>query len=108
RLFSLLYQAAVDAKAMPFSPGRQLVDLVHIDDVVAAILKAADLVREMPDGACERYAVRSGQPLELRELVATFAEVTGLAPNIAWGARPYRRREWMAPWTYGADLPGWR
>jgi nucleoside-diphosphate-sugar epimerase len=46
--------------------------------------------------------------MELRDLVATFAEVTGLSPNIAWGARPYRRREWMAPWTCGADLPGWR
>ncbi len=108
RLFSLLYQAADGETAVPFSPGRQLVDLVHIDDVVAAFLAAADRLREMPDGARERYAVRSGQPMALRELVAAFAEVTGLAPKIAWGARPYRRREPMVPWTCGADLPGWR
>jgi nucleoside-diphosphate-sugar epimerase len=108
RVFSLLFRAAAGGEPIPFSAGRQLVDPVYIDDVVAAFLEAGDRLREMPEGTCERYAVRSRHPLELRDLVATFAEVTGLAPNIAWGARPYRRREMMAAWTCGTDLPGWR
>ena len=33
-------------------------------------------------------------------------EVAGRTLRISWGARPYREREVMQPWT-GTPLPGW-
>jgi nucleoside-diphosphate-sugar epimerase len=43
----------------------------------------------------------------LREVVATLEQVAGRSLPIAWGARPYRDREVMEPWT-GLPVPGWQ
>ncbi|HEY6099686.1 MAG TPA: hypothetical protein VIW03_09665, partial [Anaeromyxobacter sp.] len=55
----------------------------------------------------ERYAVSSGAPLPLRDLVGLYARVAGKPLPIEWGKRAYRRREVMVPWRRGTPLPGW-
>jgi nucleoside-diphosphate-sugar epimerase len=79
---------------------------VFIDDVVEAFLLAAQRVREVK--SMETYAVCTGSPIRLRDLVETWQKVTGKRLNIQWGARPYRPREVMRPWSGGTVLPGWR
>ena len=107
KLFALLFGAAAGETPVAFLPAGSW-STSSTSTMSSMHSSRPDRLREMPEGVCERYAVRSGQPMELRDLVATFAEVTGLAPKIAWGARQYRHREMMAPWTCGADLPGRR
>jgi nucleoside-diphosphate-sugar epimerase len=63
---------------------------------------------QMEDGRIENHRIMSHKPASLREIVDIFCRVTGLSPQIAWGARPYRQREMMAPWTGGTTLPAWR
>ena len=41
-------------------------------------------------------------------VAATYAQVSGCPLNIEWGARAYRSREVMQPWTAFERLPGWR
>lgn len=108
KLFAILREAAASGERLAMSPGAQLVELVYIDDIVEALLVAA---RRLSDGeveGMERYAVSSGNPLPLRELVETWARVTGKVLDIDWGGRPYRAREVMVPWRTGARLPRWR
>jgi nucleoside-diphosphate-sugar epimerase len=108
KLFAILREAAASGERLALSPGAQLIELVYIDDIVEALIVAA---RRLTDGeveGMERYAVSSGNPLPLRELVETWARVTGKVLNIDWGARPYRAREVMVPWRTGARLPRWR
>jgi hypothetical protein len=31
-----------------------------------------------------------------------------VSPRIDWGAKPYRKREMMNPWTGGIPLPEWQ
>ncbi|MCL0069470.1 hypothetical protein M1N85_02030 [Dehalococcoidia bacterium] len=57
--------------------------------------------------AHESYAVSSGQPISLKELVRTYEQVIGKEVPIQWGGRPYRPREVMVPWNKGDKLPGW-
>ena len=33
--------------------------------------------------------------------------LSGTSLAIEWGARPYRDREVMVPWTKGKTVPGW-
>lgn len=107
KLFNLLGRLARNGERLSMSPGEQLIDLVHIDDVVSAYLCAAALVFAQGHEVHSRYVVSSGQPKPLREVVAAYARIKGVSLNIDWGGRPYRSREVMTPWSGGSPLPGW-
>lgn len=106
KLLTLLAES-VHGPRLAMSPGRQRLDLVHVSDVVGAFRAAAEAIVDgsLP-GEGETYCVTTGRPRELREIVATFAEVAKADPKIEWGGRPYRRFEVMEPWI-GPSLPGW-
>ncbi|RII29166.1 MAG: NAD-dependent dehydratase [Geobacter sp.] len=107
KLFTLLRKAAAEQITLAMSPGEQLIDLVYIDDVTDAFLVAADrLLAEVVEGH-EEYAVTSGRPIELKELVEIYGRVMSKVIPICWGGRPYRLREVMVPWNRGMVLPGW-
>lgn len=107
KLFHLLNKAAKSCEPLDMSAGEQLIDIVHIDDVVDAYLIAAKRLLDGKLTKHEAYAVSSGQPLPLKELVRLYAEVTKQIIPVNWGARPYRYREVMSPWTKGQSLPDW-
>ena len=106
KLISLLWKTALNQEALDMSPGEQLIDLVHIDDVTEAFVVAA---AQLPQQSQERmrYGISSGMPLRLIDLVAVFEQTTGLKLPIVWGERPYRPREVMIPWSNYMTLPGW-
>jgi len=108
KLFTLLRRVAEQGMPLAMSPGEQLIDLVHVDDVVEAFCLAAGRLLEGAVTGHERYAVSSGAPLPLRELVALYGRVIGKDLPIEWGGRPYRQREVMVPWSSGRPLPGWQ
>lgn len=106
KLISLLWKTALHQEPMSMSPGEQLIDLVHIDDVLAAFMLATEAIRTQESGHA-RYGVSSGQPITLRDLVTAFEQAAGTALPITWGGRPYRPREVMVPWNTYASVPGW-
>jgi nucleoside-diphosphate-sugar epimerase len=107
KLFALLRSAARLQTILDLTPGGQLIDLVYIDDVVEAFFLAGERLLLDRSGPKEEYAVSSGRPLPLRQVVAIYAEASGATLNVRWGARPYRAREVMIPWSRGDVLPGW-
>lgn len=108
KLFSLLRDSARRGERLRMSGGEQQLDLVHVDDVATAYLAAAALLSSRQVEAHERYAVRTGRALPLRDVVAMYQAAGGLVPEIEWGSLPYRPREMMTPWSGGRVLPGWR
>lgn len=107
KLMHLLGRVAASAQPLAMSPGEQLIDLVHVDDVIQAFLLAAQRLLDGGVIGAECYGVSSGRPLPLRDLVAVYARVSKRQLNIDWGGRPYRNREVMVPWSTGASLPEW-
>ena len=108
KLFHLLSAVATSGETLDMSSGEQMIDLVHIDDVTEAYLIAAQRLIECRAQQHERYAVSSGNPMPLRDLVELYSEVIGNAINVNWGARPYRFREVMKTWNGGSSLEGWQ
>ena len=108
KLFHLLRAAATSGDRLNMSGGEQLIDLVHIDDVTEAYLIAAQRLIECRAQQHERYAVSSGNPMRLRDLVLLYTEVTGCAIHVNWGARSYRSREVMKTWTEGSSIEDWK
>jgi nucleoside-diphosphate-sugar epimerase len=107
KLFNIFKGASESLTPIAFSSGEQLIDLVHIDDVVRAYLSAAREAVAEPVGRHQRYGVSSGAPLPLRELAAIYERVSVKKMNIAWGARAYRAREVMQTPQLAAP-PHWK
>lgn len=108
KLFSLLRKAAMENKTLLMSPGKQLIDLVYIDDIVEAYIKASSLFEGTNDVLWEEYAVTSGNFISLKEVVNIYQSVTGTTFSVKWGGLPYRQNEVMRPWSIGKLLPDWK
>jgi nucleoside-diphosphate-sugar epimerase len=107
KIMKLLLELLSRGGRLEMSPGDQLLDLVHVEDVVAAFIHTMSIAETFRDGELYSYALTSGQPLRLKEVVAAFEKAAGRSLDIGWGSRPYRDREMMEPWTGGISLPGW-
>lgn len=108
KIFSILRDRAGSPEVLEMSGGEQLIDLIHVDDAVAAFSLAAERLLERKGAGHEIYSVSGGQPLPLRRVVETYLKHAGLDVPIRWGGRSYHEREVMVPWAGGAALPGWR
>src|SRR5262249_51804252 len=76
KLFHHLKQAA-RGQQLPMRPGHQLIDLVYIDDVVEALVLAAQRLLTHRCKGHEQYGVYSGNPVTLREIVGSFERQLG-------------------------------
>lgn len=107
KLVSVLLNAAASGATLEMSLGQQYIDLTHVDDVVSALLVAADY--PAPDGTpMIEHSVKSNNPITLRQLVKMVEEVSGRELQIRWGARAYREHEMMSKWEIHSFLPGWK
>lgn len=105
KLWTKLAQAA-DGSSFPVTEGRQYIELVHVDDVIRAILMAADQLTQM-EPMQPLYALPSQERVTLRKLLEAVRERTGLDIHFEWGAVPYSPSQIFTPWS-GECLPGWR
>lgn len=108
KIFQLLQQTALHKTKLAMSPGEQLIDMVYIDDVVEAFMLAAERLLLHKVERREEYAVSSGRPIPLKELVTLYEKITCKKLDIMWGGKPYRTREVMFPWNKGKLLPAWK
>lgn len=107
KLLALLKRCSKADTLMQMSPGEQPIDLVHVDDVVAAFAIAANRIIGEAEGTHAHYSVSSGHPVSVKELVSLIEGILGRRLPIAWGARPYRRRELMVLPSLLPAVPGW-
>lgn len=107
KLIALLWKTAITQQPLSMSPGEQLIDLVHINDVVGAYTLAASSLRQQTVGHTH-YSVSSGAPMRLKDLVEVFQEATQTTLPITFGGRPYRPREVMVPWVQHQAVPNWK
>jgi nucleoside-diphosphate-sugar epimerase len=108
KIINLFKKHSLGGKPLAMSPGMQRMDLVYIDDVVAAFLRAAELMlSKKTDSLAPCYAVTSFRHIPLKKVASIYQRITGRKLRIVWGGRPYRAREVMVPWK-GKPLPGWK
>ena len=104
KLLRLLLECLRTGEPLSMSPGEQVLDLVHVDDICRAFLHAAELAGN--ETGARVYAVSGGERRTLREVARTLEEAAGATLKLEFGGRPYRAREVMHPWD-GPALPGW-
>lgn len=102
KLITLILEAACNDEPIGMSPGDQVVDISHVDDVVDCLIDASSSLINSSVAINESYFV-SGERLTVKELVALVADALGKPIAATFGARPYRVREVM---EFSATLGG--
>lgn len=77
------------------SPGMQVSDFIHVDDVVSCVLFFLDNLQKWDGQKDEEYHLGTGVGTTIRQLASMFEELSSRKCNIQWGARPYRERDVM-------------
>jgi nucleoside-diphosphate-sugar epimerase len=96
KLINLLIDAGLKGSPLDLSPGEQILDLTHVDDVAAAFVAAARHTLSSEISIFEAALV-SGQRMSLKALVSLVGEQFGEGLQVSFGARTYRPREVMQP-----------
>ena len=95
-------------------PPQQRLELVHVADVVAGFAIATQRLHSQrshpapPPQPHEHFALATGQPVSLGELVETLNSLLPQPLTCHWGAREYRPREVLEPWQGYTRLPQWQ
>ena len=105
KLIRQLLNTASSNEHLDMGPGDKLINLLFVSDVVAAILRIAELPRAP---MIQNYVVRAENSISIRELVTEIEKVTKKELNVNWGARVARPREMASDWVFGELLPGWQ
>lgn len=110
KIFNLWEKISKSGEALDMSPGDQLIDIVHVDQVVQSYVRliAGLNSKGLSSENCESYYVSSNQMVSLKELAREYERTNQVKLNINWGGRSYRRREVMVPACIGRridDLP---
>lgn len=108
KLINILHTIADEKRELKMSPGNQVLDLVHVDDVVRAFVESYNLLISNNLLKNEEYGVGSGRKVRLKDLIVIFEEVTGKKIDVIFGGREYRRREVMELWHDYKTLPNWK
>lgn len=92
---------------LKMSPGEQKVNLLHVDDVVRALMKAESVEDRASEGR-RSYSAVADESVRLRDLVKLYEHSTGRTCDVNWGARSYSEGVVMEPWLGDKTVPGWK
>lgn len=109
KIFNLWQKIAKTGEILEMSSGEQIIDISYIDDIVNAYyLLATHLCEGSKMFNGKIFAVNAPKKFTLKELARIFEDVSGKQLNITWGAKSYREREVIIPWSGGEIIPNWK
>ena len=104
KILTLLVDAGLTGGALELSTGNQLINLTHIDDVVAAArIACTNIGNDSP----RVVSVRASDFLSIRELCGQVEDVLGCSIDSRWGARSDPPAGMLQPWLIDPVLPTW-
>lgn len=107
KIWNLLKNIAGTNQSIDMSPGGQMIDLVHIDDIVQAYIKTFEYLVNDESINNKIFGVYKGQSKTLKNLVEEYENFIGKPMKINWGGKNYKNREMMnLPKKFPA-VPGW-
>jgi nucleoside-diphosphate-sugar epimerase len=108
KIFNLLSKLRATGETLLMSPGKQILDINHIENVIDGYTRMITLLssKEAQSMRGKSFAISAKKRLTLQELVRLFEKITNSELSITWGGRAYRDREVMVPWNKGLPIPG--
>ena len=109
KFINLWLDIAKHGTVLKMSPGKQMIDIVHVDDVANALVLSLKRFysKDFNRDRIEVYSILSKRKYSLRELADIFEISIGTKLNIKWSALPYRNNEIMNPYCPFDLVPEW-
>ncbi|SDT95150.1 Nucleoside-diphosphate-sugar epimerase [Polaribacter sp. Hel1_33_78] len=108
KIIDLIFDSTNSKEPLQLSPGEQVLDFIHIDDVVNFYLSLIDNINILPNTS--EFKLGTGIGTNLKELAKIVEEVSGEKTNINWGGKPYRKSDVMyavADQRQNKNILGW-
>jgi nucleoside-diphosphate-sugar epimerase len=93
KIIDLIYDSLDNNNSLNLSPGEQILDFIHIDDVVDFYYTLILNYSKVPPKSL--FYLGTGKGHNLREVAALFEELEGKNCNINWGGKQYRQSDVM-------------
>jgi len=108
KIVNLILNQRNSKEPLRLTLGNQLINLVHIDDIVESYMIAINLILKDSEGKITEYGISSNKNISIRYLVKMIEKISGLDLNIIFGGVDYRYREVFIPWSEYKVLPNWK
>ncbi len=110
KIVNLIADALNKRTELRMSSGGQIIDLIHINDVLRGVDATLDHLVNMQSGIHEIFAIRSGVPLRILDILMLLKKASGTeaADYIKLGALPYRDRERFSLFKNTPTPPEWK
>jgi nucleoside-diphosphate-sugar epimerase len=93
KIIDIIYDSLQSNKAIGLSPGKQILDFIHVDDVTDFFVEVVNKHSVIPTNTS--LPAGTGKGHTLRELATLLEKQTGTSANIDWGRKNYRPRDVM-------------
>lgn len=97
KILNLFKENIITKEELQMSPGDQIIDLSHIDDIANGFINLIERVDIDNINICQTLCATTGNRFILRDLAKTFEKLSNSKLNIKWGARDHRVGEVMNP-----------
>jgi nucleoside-diphosphate-sugar epimerase len=95
-LVPTLLTSLLTGQSVSLSEGKQLINLVYVDDAVESIMKCIALEFE----GYSSYCLWEPNYQSIRNLVSTMENIFVRKLDVVWGAVPYSGHEMFEPWEF--------
>ena len=96
---------AAEGETIAMSAGEQVLDMVHVSDVVDGFIEAAAALSG--NSGHRTWFLGSGHRASLRDIAALYEQISGRTLAIQWGGLDYREGQIFQPCPAQPSLPGW-
>ena len=93
KVIDIIYESLNSEKPMKLSPGNQVLDFIHIEDVTDFYVSIVENYLQIPNK--QVFQLGTGKGISLKELASVLEHKTGKTANIRWGAKSYRKTDVM-------------
>jgi CDP-paratose synthetase len=103
KILDLMIDAAKNDRVLKLSPGKQNLNLLHVDDVIKGIIESINVLKN--NKGYSQYSIRSNNNLNLvmlADLISTYKKL-----KVNFGYIDYREVEIFNPVYKDNILPGW-
>jgi len=88
KIIDLIIDSLDSNDPIPLTPGNQILDFIHIDDITRGYIKIIDNMELLPNKS--NIELGTGEGHSLKELASIVEKISNKRTNINWGARSYR------------------
>jgi nucleoside-diphosphate-sugar epimerase len=93
KIIDIIYDSTNNNVPLDLSPGEQVLDFIHIDDVTDFYMTVLGNLNKLSRKS--NFKLGTGIGHSLKELATKIEEVTQLKTNINWGGKQYRKSDVM-------------